>query len=147
MILHVSGSGNTALGDHAMAGPTSGSNNVALGSFAGNNLEGGSGNIMIDHDGVADDSDVICIGHFQTETHIAGIHGASLGGSTVKKVCVDETDQLGPCPPTPASSTRETVDGQSAVPSTQVLLEEIRRLRQRVAEQQRRLEALEHTER
>ena len=128
-----------------MAEPTSGSNNVALGSFAGNNLEGGSGNIMIDNDGVADDSDVIRIGSLQTETHIAGIHGASLGGSTVKKVCVDETDQLGPCPPTPASSSQEMVEAEGAVPSTEVLLEEIRKLREQVEKQQRRLETLEGT--
>lgn len=143
LILHVNGSANTAVGAHAMAGPTSGSDNLALGSFAGANLDGGSGNIMIDNDGVAGDSDVIRIGYFQTETHIAGIHGATLGGSTVKKVCVDETDQLGPCPPTPASLSQGTLEAESSVPSTEALIEMIRSLRQQVEEQQRRLEALE----
>jgi hypothetical protein len=150
LILHVSGSGNTALGNQAMASPTGGSDNLALGAFAGNNLDGGSGNIMIDHDGVAGDADVIRIGYGQTETHIAGIHGASLGGSTVKRVCVDETDQVGPCPPTPPSSFQESADAGSGDPGAgeatrEVLLDEIRALRLRLDEQQRRLEALERT--
>ena len=144
-ILNVDGSNNTALGAYALAEPTSGSNNLGLGDFAGNNLDGGSENIMIANDGTAGDSYVIRIGSLQTETHIAGIHGASLGGSTVKRVCVDETDQLGPCPPTPASSSQEMVEAEGAVPSTEVLLEEIRKLREQVEKQQRRLETLEGT--
>lgn len=147
LILHVSGSGNTAVGDHAMSGPASGSNNLALGSFAGNNLDGGSGNIMIDSDGVAGDADVTRIGTFQTKTYIAGIHGASLGGSTVKRVCVDETDQIGPCPPTPPSPTLERSEPAAAAPSMEVLVDEIRTLRRQIEEQRRRLEVLEEASR
>lgn len=158
MSLNVSGTLSTAVGVYALGQATSGSENVAVGPYAGYNVSGGFANIFIGNDGVAGDTQITRIGDVQTKAYVAGIHGASLGGNTVKKVCVDETDQLGPCPPAPppASALETRGPGAAVLPGEEgrpggarrellpeVVLDELQALRRKLEEQQRRLDALE----
>jgi len=92
------GSQNTAVGVACgNAGLDTGSNNTFLGYAAGSAYTGAeSHNICIGHgvDGTLGESDVIRIGDTQTATFVAGIFGATVGGTGIP-VVVDNAGQLG----------------------------------------------------
>jgi hypothetical protein len=95
---NVSGGRNTAVGHQALYG-TTGSANTALGYRAGAYQTSGSFNISIGRgsQGIAAESGVIRIGgsNYQSKTFIEGIRGAS--GTFDQDVCVNSSNQLGPC--------------------------------------------------
>lgn len=93
---NTSGSDNTAIGDDALHDNTTGNFNIALGSQAGRSLTTGSYNIDIGNPGVSGESHTIRIGTSgdQTRTFIAGIYGASGGGSKLP-VYINTSGQLG----------------------------------------------------
>jgi hypothetical protein len=93
---NTSGSDNTAIGDDALHDNTTGNFNIALGSQAGRTLTAGSYNIDIGNSGVPGDSHTIRIGTSgdQTRSFIAGIYGAS-GGGTRLPVYINSSGQLG----------------------------------------------------
>jgi hypothetical protein len=74
------GKRNTANGAFALFNNTTGSGNIALGYHAGFGLFTGSRNIDIGNEGVAEESNTICIGTegTHTDTFIAGISGATV---------------------------------------------------------------------
>lgn len=80
-----SGSNNTALGGNALFLYSSGSNNIAVGFEAGYGVTTGSNNIEIGNEGAASDSGVIRIGTegAQTGAAIAGIYGVNVTGMEV----------------------------------------------------------------
>jgi uncharacterized coiled-coil protein SlyX len=93
---NTSGSDNTAIGDDALHENTTGNSNIALGSQAGRSLTTGSDNIDIGNFGVPGESHTIRIGTSgdQIRTFIAGIYGASGGGSKLP-VYINSSGQLG----------------------------------------------------
>jgi trimeric autotransporter adhesin len=93
---NTSGADNTAIGDDALWGNTTGNSNIALGSQAGRSLTTGSNNIDIGNFGVPGESHTIRIGTSgdQTRTFIAGIYGATGGGSKLP-VYINSSGQLG----------------------------------------------------
>jgi len=73
---------------------TSGVQNIIIGRLAGSSLTSGNANIYIGGNAASSsESAVIRIGATQTETHIAGINGATIGAGT--QVFVDATGRLG----------------------------------------------------
>src|SRR5206468_853803 len=86
--------GNTAVGSSSL-GVSTGAFNTALGYQAGLNLLTGSGNIDIANKGVANESNTIRIGNFQTRTFIAGIRGRATGNANAVPVLIDSAGQLG----------------------------------------------------
>ena len=93
---NTSGADNTAIGDDALWGNTTGNSNIALGSQAGRSLTTGSDNIDIGNFGVPGESHTIRIGTSgdQIRTFIAGIYGASGGGSKLP-IYINSSGQLG----------------------------------------------------
>ena len=94
---NTTGSNNTAIGVSALRTNTSGSNNITVGFGAGVNLSTGDNNIDIGNEGVRDESNTIRIGTqgTQTETFIAGISDAAIGGMEVR---VNQNGRLGTVP-------------------------------------------------
>ena len=93
---NTTGSRNSAFGAYALDFNTTGSRNVAIGQYAGQSQTTGSDNIYLANAGVAAESGKIRIGTNLTHTaaFIAGIHGATVGGSGVP-VFVNPNGQLG----------------------------------------------------
>src|SRR5207248_3225315 len=89
------GNGNTAIGFDALGNNTTGNSNIALGYGAGVSLTTGSNNIDIGNIGQPGESNSIRIGKIgtQTNTHIAGISGATV--PTGVAVIVDSSGHLG----------------------------------------------------
>ena len=89
------GNRNTAIGSVALNRNTTGNNNIALGYGAGVSLTTGSNNIDIGNIGQPGESNSIRIGKIgtQTNTHIAGISGATV--PTGVAVIVDGSGHLG----------------------------------------------------
>jgi hypothetical protein len=87
-------SNNTACGANALKANT-GANNIGLGASAGVKLTTGSNNIDIGNTGVSSEANTIRIGvkGTQTETHIAGISGATVAGGV--GVIIDTNGHLG----------------------------------------------------
>jgi hypothetical protein len=99
------GGGNTALGNSALVNSITGYQNIAVGYVAGQNLTTGSTNIYISNPGVDTESDTIRIGNVvpftdvygfphpaHTATYIAAISGTAVVGDPV---VVDANGQLG----------------------------------------------------
>jgi len=89
------GNRNTAIGFDALGNNTTGNSNIALGYGAGVSLTTGSNNIDIGNIGQPGESNSIRIGKIgtQTNTHIAGISGATV--PTGVAVIVDSSGHLG----------------------------------------------------
>jgi len=89
------GNRNTAIGFDALGNNTTGNSNIALGYGAGVSLTTGSNNIDIGNIGQPGESNSIRIGKIgtQTNTHIAGISGATV--PTGVAVLVDSSGHLG----------------------------------------------------
>jgi hypothetical protein len=96
LVFSTTGSNNAAFGADAMAFNSTGSSNTALGANAGINLGSGNDNVEIANEGVSNESDTIRIGTqgTQTKTFLAGVSGATTGG-TASPVVVDSNGQLG----------------------------------------------------
>jgi hypothetical protein len=92
--LNTNGFSNTANGYQALFNNTTGSFNIALGSGAGSRLTTGGSNIDIGAFGFPGESATIRIGEGQTKTFIAGIRGATIGGTAIP-VLIDGNGQLG----------------------------------------------------
>lgn len=93
LVANTIGQANTGLGVNALFNNTTGRGNTAIGSYAGYNLTTGNFNIYIRNDGVAEESDTIRIGTYQTATYIAGISGATSADGVA--VFVDGAGHLG----------------------------------------------------
>src|SRR5437763_1502146 len=85
---------NTAIGLGALSGNVAGSYNIAVGDTAGISITGDD-NIAIGNEGNAGESETIRIGHLQTKTLIAGIHGVTTGINNAIPVLIDSAGQLG----------------------------------------------------
>jgi hypothetical protein len=94
LVDNILGSKNTAVGVEALAF-NNGNNNIALGFEAGTNLATGGNNIDVGNAGVANESNTIRIGNFQTRTFIAGIRGRTTGNANAVPVLIDSAGQLG----------------------------------------------------
>ena len=93
---NTTGSNNTAVGIGALSTNTTGNNNIGIGTDAGQYLFTGSNNIYIGSVG-NDESNTIRIGLVQTQTVIAGIHGATVTGGA-SPVYVNSFGYLGTFP-------------------------------------------------
>ena len=115
---NTSGQNNTAIGAPALTQNTTGNNNIAIGVFAGDDLTTGDNNICIGNFGFAGNANTIRIGtqNTQTNTHIAGIYGTTLGSGVA--VYVNSSAQLG----TMTSSARFKEDIKSMDDASDVLL-------------------------
>jgi hypothetical protein len=91
---NILGSNNTAVGVEAVAF-NNGNNNIGLGFEAGTNLATGGNNIDVGNAGVANESNTIRIGNFQTRTFIAGIRGRATAFANAIPVLIDSAGQLG----------------------------------------------------
>jgi hypothetical protein len=102
---NTSGSTNVAVGAFALCCNLTSSNNIAIGVSAGGSATG-SNNIDIGNTGASGDGSTIRIGDggAQKRTFIAGIHGASVGGSG-EPVLIRPNGQLG------TESTAKFADG------------------------------------
>ncbi len=91
---NTTGNFNTATGFRALFNNTTGAFNIALGYGAGSRLTTGGSNIDIGAFGFPGESATIRIGEGQTKTFIAGIRGATIGGTAIP-VLIDGNGQLG----------------------------------------------------
>ena len=101
---NTTGSRNVAIGVSALFNTAAGTDNIAIGYQAGYKLGSStfapvsdlSNNIFIGHEGVFDQADAIRIGNStHVYTYVAGIHGASVDGSSDLTVLVDSDGKLG----------------------------------------------------
>lgn len=84
----------TAVGPGSLAFMANGTDNIAIGWESGQAYTGAeSSNILIDHDGVLGESNVIRIGSNQTACYIDGISGVNVG--SVATVLTMASDQVG----------------------------------------------------
>lgn len=102
---NITGLRNTAVGHGALALNVSGSRNIGLGRLGGSSNYTGSDNIWIANYGQAE-SNTLRIGtgtgtgDFQlNRAFISGIQDAMLTGGGEQSLCVDDSDQVGPCSP------------------------------------------------
>jgi hypothetical protein len=96
LMFNTHGQNNTAVGGDALSSNSIGSHNVAVGYNAGRNASASSNNsIFIANTGLNGDTGVIKIGTqgTQTQTYIAGIHGATSESGIA--VLVDSSGRLG----------------------------------------------------
>ena len=120
---NTTGDSNTALGAQALYSNTTSTKNIAVGYQAGYNLTTGNYNIAIGHLGVAAEANTLRLGTAasgtgasmtgQNRAFIAGIRGATLGGSSPQTVVIDENGQL-----SSAASTSGTVTSVAALTLT-----------------------------
>jgi len=134
---NTSGGFNTAVGDDALFSVTTGNSNTALGDEAGSNLVDGEGNIYIGAQvqaGATNEMEIIRIGDdtafaFPYDTFIAGIFDRAVDVGTATFVYVDDTGKLGTSPV-------DAHGNKVAVPTPQVMLNELLKEHKKVEEQQ-----------
>ena len=139
LLQNTTGAGNTGVGSNALTSNTTGANNIALGAAAGSSLTTGNYNIDIGHTGSAAETNTLRIGTTasgsgaamtgQNSTFIAGIRGATLGGSSPQTVVIDSNGQLasvssgagtGSVTGVTGTTNRITIGGTAAAPSVDI---------------------------
>lgn len=92
-----SGSNNTAIGFQALPNNGAGNNNIAIGVVAGSAVTAGNNNNDIGNQGASSDNNVIRIGDPMTQSSFfaTGIRGVATGSNNAIPIVIDSNGQLG----------------------------------------------------